>query len=164
MDYRIVDKPAFGVAGKALRVSTKDGENMRRIPQLWDECHADGSLARLRALAADRTAPGDVILGICMDFAADMKEFTYMIAAEAGGEGVPEGMVEKAVPALTYAVFEVSGPMPEAIQTVWGRIRSEFFPSGEYVHAVGPDIEVYPPGDPEQPGYRSEVWVPVVKN
>lgn len=33
MDYRIVDKPAFKVIGKGIRVSTKDGENIKQIPE-----------------------------------------------------------------------------------------------------------------------------------
>jgi AraC family transcriptional regulator len=121
MDYRLVDKPAFCVVGKALRVSTKDGENQRRIPQFWGDCFHDGTHAQLTALASLSVLPGDTMLGICTDFAEDMQEFTYLIAVETQSSAVPEGLIEKAVPAMTWAVFESIGAMPEAIQTVWGR-------------------------------------------
>ena len=162
MDYRVVEKPAFKVVGTALRVSTKNGENQRRIPQFWDECLHDGSHDKLQALAARGGMFGDATLGICMDFAADMQEFTYMIGAATNGDAA-DGMTEKTIPAATWAVFEARGSMPEAIQNVWGGIWSEFFKAGEYKHGDGPDVEVYPAGDPTQPDYRSEVWVPVVQ-
>jgi AraC family transcriptional regulator len=163
MDYRIVEKRSFTVAGKAVRVSTRDGENLRRIPQFWEECLHDGAHERLAALAASGNTLGNVTLGICMDFTPNMEEFTYMIAAEAADGDVPDGMIGKSIPALTWAVFEAQGAMPDAIQTVWSRIWSEFFPSMQFKHAEGPDLELYPSGDPTQSDYRFEVWVPVVK-
>jgi AraC family transcriptional regulator len=163
MNYTITEKPSFKVAGKALRVSTKDGENMRRIPQFWDECHADGTHDRLVALAVRGAVLGDVTLGICADFAANMEEFTYMIAAESTETEVPDGLVERAVPALTWAVFTASGPMPDAIQNLWGQIWSDFFPAGQFTHGDGPDLELYPSSDPSSPDYTFQVWVPVVK-
>ena len=163
MDYKVIEKPSFNVVGKTIRVATKDGENLRQIPQFWRECTQDGTVDQLKELAAHGRILGDVTLGICMDFAPDMSEFTYMVAAEAPAAGVPDAMAESTIPALTWAVFEARGPMPEAIQNVWAGIWSEFFPSSPYQHAAGPDLELYPSGDPMQADYRSEVWVPVVK-
>ncbi len=163
MGHRIVNKSSFRVVGKAIRVAAKDGENLRRIPQFWDECLTDGTHDLLLAQAGNGGTLGPVTLGICADFAANMEEFTYMIAAEATGNTVPDGLVDREIPASTWAVFEAKGAMPEAIQNVWGTIWGEFFPAGEYKHGDAPDLEVYPPGDPTSEDYRSEVWVPVVK-
>ena len=162
MDYRIIEKPLFHIVGKALRVATRDGENLRRIPRFWEECQRDGSHDQLAALASQGAVVGDATLGICTDFAEDMEEFTYMIAAERQNEAVPDGMIQKTIPAATWAVFEARGAMPDAIQTVWSRVWSEFFPENKFRHGDGPDLEIYPRGDATQPGYRSEVWVPVV--
>ncbi|KAB8138124.1 AraC family transcriptional regulator, partial [Gracilibacillus oryzae] len=52
--------------------------------------------------------------------------------------------------------------MPDAIQNVWKRIFSEWFPSTGYEHADAPELEVYYPGDPASADYRSEVWIPVI--
>jgi AraC family transcriptional regulator len=163
MDYQLVEKPSFPVVGKTLRVSTKDGENMRVIPKFWADSHADGSFARLARFTSADGVLGDVTLGICLDFAGDMSAFTYMIAIEGKKQDGLEDMTEAAIPAATWAVFESDGPMPEAIQAMWGHIMSEFLPSGEFKHAPAPDLEVYPKGDPMQPGYRFAVWVPVVR-
>ena len=165
MEYQLVEKPSFDIVGKALRVSTKDGENMRRIPKFWDEVHQDGSHDRLAALAArDSGILGDVILGICADFAEDMSEFTYMIAAEGTEKDGLEGMVQRTIPAATWAVFEAEGPMPDAIQAVWGYIWSDFFPSGKFKHDSAPDLEIYPMGDPSANNYKFAVWVPVTQS
>jgi AraC family transcriptional regulator len=163
MDYRIVEQPSFKVIGKTIRVSTHHGENQRRIPQFWDECDADGTLQQLEALAGAADVLRGVILGICMDFAADMSEFTYMCAAETSGEEVvPDGMVRRSIPAAAWAVFEGRGALPEAIQTLWGRIWSEFFKDAQFKHGDGPDLELYPKGDHSQPGYQFELRIPVV--
>lgn len=163
MDYQIVEKPSFRIVGRPLRVSTKDGENMRAIPDFWQECVANGTLGQLAALAEKSGVFAGDMLGACTDFASDMSEFTYLIAAESPTAKVPDSMVELVAPASTWAVFQAKGAVPDSIQSAWGYIMSEFLPSGEYAHAAGPDLEVYPPGDPMQPSYQCSIWVPVNK-
>jgi AraC family transcriptional regulator len=71
-------------------------------------------------------------------------------------------IVEKEIPASTWAVFESIGPMPGAIQKVWKRIFSEWFPATGYEHADAPELEVYLPGDPSDSNYKCEVWIPII--
>lgn len=163
MDYTIVDKPSFDLIGKALRVSMKDGENMREIPKFWDQSMSEGLFGTLMSKAKHNGILGDVTLGVCTDFAPDMSEFTYLIAVEKGDAPVGDGLTAVPVPALTWAVFKGQGALPDAIQNLWGYIMGEFLPSGDYAHAAGPDLEIYPASDPSSPGYTFEVWVPVVK-
>ena len=40
----------------------------------------------------------------------------------------PEQFAQQ-VAASTWAIFEAVGPFPDALQNVWGRIYSEWFPS-----------------------------------
>ena len=160
MDYRTIEKPAFPVAGKSIRVITEGGQNFSQIPEFWTTCVQDGTLTNLLSLAVPNALPPGTTLGICSDFTENMEEFTYMIAVETPDS--PEGLAESTVPALTFAAFTSVGPMPEAIQNVWINIFSEFFPSEPYVHASGPDLEIYPPGNPMASDYTCEVWVPVV--
>jgi len=163
MEPRIADKPSFRVAGKSRRISMKDGENFRVIPQFWRETVEDGAHSRLVALAATGRVCPNRLLGVCSDFAADMSEFTYMIAAEAEAGADTSGLDEKGVPALTWAAFEAVGPPPEAIKKVMETIWSQWFPSSGYGPADGPSLEVYPGGDPMKADYRFEVWTPIKK-
>lgn len=158
MEYKIIEKAPFKVIGKAIRVSTRDGENRRRIPEFWQECHKNGLCDRLAG------SPAKELLGICMEFSCDQEEFSYLIGVKADpGETVPEDLMEKEIPAASWAVFQSVGPLPEAIQKVWERIFSEWFPATGYEHAGGPELEVYPPCEGKSEDYRCEVWIPIIK-
>lgn len=70
---------------------------------------------------------------------------------------------EKDIPAVTWAIFEFVGPMPNAIQNLNKRIYSEWFPTTGYDRAGEFDMEVYPPGAADDENYRCEIWIPVIK-
>jgi len=164
MDYRIVEKPAFKVAGKGVRVSTKDGENLRTIPAFWQESMSNGTVDKLAKSVTPGGVTGGAMLGICADFRQDIQEFTYIIGIENQDGVAPSGFELRSIPAANWAVFEAVGPLPDALQSVWARIFSEFFPSTGYEHAEGiPEIEVYPGNDVTADDYKCEVWVPIVK-
>lgn len=157
MDYKIVEKEAFKVVGKAIRVTTKDGENFKRIPKFWEESCQNGFYEKLCSISE-----GADILGICMnDFSNE--QFTYVIATEKPEGFISDHLTETEIPASTWAVFESVGPMPDSIQKLWGRIFQEWFPATSYEHADAPELEVYPRGNVDSPDYRCEVWVPIVK-
>ncbi len=158
MNYRIVEKDSFEVIGKGKRVRTVNGENMNTISAFWEEMNANGTSAKLCKPDSD-----DVMYGICMEFTPEMEEFTYFIAGnKQKGDGLEEFEVKR-IPASTWAVFDVRGAMPDAIQKVWDRIFSEWFPATGYSHAEGPELEVYLPGNPADADYRSEIWIPIQK-
>ncbi|MBB3110809.1 AraC family transcriptional regulator [Paenibacillus phyllosphaerae] len=156
MEYRIIERPAFTVVGKTYEVSCKDGENHRLIPTFWAACGQDGTIDKLAALS-----PKHETLGICMDFRHPEERFTYMIGAESSAPLTDDGFVAREIPAATWAVFTSTGPMPHAIQNLWGRIFQEWFPSSSYEHAGGPEFELYPDEDPNAGDYKCEVWIPI---
>lgn len=160
MEYRIVNREAFHISGKMIRVSCKDGENYRRIPQFWQECYANGTVDRLRALHPDR-----VLLGICLETDHQNEELTYAIAVEGKfDEPDGDGWIAAEIPASTWVVFSSTGALPDAIQDVWRRIFEEWFPSTGYQHSGGPEIEYLPSGDDLSETYECEVWMPIVNS
>lgn len=158
MDYKIVEKDEFKVVGKSIQVSTVDGQNFKEIPEFWNQCNQNGFCERLYP-HADQLG----VLGICMDYEEDKDRMRYMIAVEEPESELDFEVEARAIPANSWAVFEVVGPMPDAIQKVWQRIYSEWFPSTGYEHAGGPELEVYLPGNPEAEDYKSEIWIPIKK-
>ena len=156
MDYRIVEKDAFKIAGVREWTTIKDGQNFVNIPKMWDKMPPEKRSQITSLASAD--LPG--ILGVCADIQDD--GFDYWIAA-ATTKPCPPNLEEKAIPALTWAVFEARGPMPGAIQGIWKRIFSEWFPNSGYEHAKAPELEWYADGDMQADDYRSEVWIPVVR-
>ena len=86
----------------------------------------------------------------------------YWIAGEYTGGDVPEGMTVCELPAMEWAKFRCKGPLPGALQAVNTRIFSEWLPGNtEYELAHEANIEWYAPGDPQDAGYESDIWVPV---
>ncbi|MFZ5967819.1 MAG: AraC family transcriptional regulator [Bacillota bacterium] len=158
MNYRIVEKDAFKIVGKSKRVTTVDGKNFQIIPEFWEEANNTGLCEQLCKFQGSLG-----LLGVCMDFDHEKEALTYVIAVEKPQIEVPDDLVEKEIPAATWAIFESVGPMPKAIQDVWERIFSEWFPATGYEHANAPELEVYLPGNPNDDDYKCEVWIPIIK-
>ncbi len=92
------------------------------------------------------------LLGICTEISVP-NEFDYWIGIENKGDMVPPEFDKMPIPSATWAIFEAIGPMPKAIQDMWKRIHTEFFPESGYDRADLPDLELYPPGDNSRPDY-----------
>lgn len=158
MDYRLVDHKPFTLIGKSIEVSTENNENTTRIPIFWAESHQEGLITALCELPEC-----EAIAGACIMPDHTSKSFTYAIAAI-----VPDAIEDSAlsqwpIGSHTWAVFDCVGPMPHAIQNVWQRIYSEWFPATGFEHAKGPELEIYPPGDTQSSDYRCEIWIPIIK-
>lgn len=156
MNYKIIQKEAFQVVGKGIRVSMEN--NNEKIPLFWKESNENGFTEKLAQQAGEMG-----ILGVCAEGNQQKNEFTYYIAVEKTTDKISPDLEVKEIPASTWAVFESVGPMPHAIQHVWKRIFSEWFPATGYEHAPAPEIEVYPEGDAYSEDYRAEIWIPVIK-
>ena len=161
MDYRIEEKPAFTLLERVERHSVVDGENLNTIPDFWTRARADGTIEKLLDLALDRT----YIFGVCYgNEPTDSKTFDYAIAAACDPAlAAPDGLRVREMPARTWAVFPCKGAMPGAVQQLWHRIITEFFPGSAWEPTYELDIEAYPGGDMESPDYTCEIWVPVKK-
>jgi AraC family transcriptional regulator len=147
---------AYSVIGVRKFASKVDGANFTNIPQMWVDFPID-DLNRLRVLS-DLEPSG--VLGVC----ADMYDngFDYWIAAATTKE-CPAGFEKLDIPATQWAVFEIEGAMPKAMQDGFVRIFNEWFPTSGYQHGNAPEIEWYSDGEMSSPDYRSAIWIPVVK-
>ena len=148
-DYRIVEKAAFTVMGRARRFSTDT--SYQEIPEFWQEHYRTGGGERVMGM-----------FGVCID--SDGKEFDYLIAdCYQPWNEIPEGYETRVIPAGTWAVFPCRGALPKALQDVNTRIWSEWLPNcREYTLAGNYNIEVYlTPPQPDPEAAYSEIWVPV---
>lgn len=166
MDYKIEKKEAFKAAGKVKSISTVYNSNKKEVPDFWTKSYADGSIETLQRLSKkSNLVIGEGLLGICdsSNCPSDGKTFNYAIGVETDGDTAEEGYTILDIPAATWAVFKCVGAMPNAIQDMWKRIYSEFFPQSEYEPANSMDFEYYTPGDNSKADYVSEIWLPVKK-
>ncbi|GCF93094.1 AraC family transcriptional regulator [Enterococcus florum] len=155
MKYRIVEKEAFSVVGIKERFSYVDNLGAS-VGQMWGSV-TEEIMGKLRSLA--RADPGGLV-GAYSEMYEDNTTDYYIGVITT--EECPEGFVKLAIEAQTWAVFEIEGPLPQAMSDVWGRIFSEFFPTTGYEHTPAPEIEWYSAGDMSSERYESEIWIPVV--
>lgn len=161
MDYKIVEKEAFEIIEKVEAHSIENETNAKSIPDFWTRSHNDGTVKTLFENATDNT----FIFGVCYGNNSDSaKTFNYSIGAICDENTiVPKGFRKNTIPARTWAVFECKGAMPKAIQDMWHKITTEFFPTSGYEPTYEMDIEAYTEGDMSSENYRSEIWIPVVR-
>lgn len=150
MEYRIVEKAAFTVMGRARRFNSETSYS--EIPKFWDEHFSGDECKKICGM-----------YGVCLD--GDGSSFEYLIADNYDPcNEVPEGYVTKTIPEGTWAVFPCRGALPNSLQNVNTRIWNEWLPNcKEYKLGGNYNIEMYtPPAENPEDTY-SEIWVPVVK-
>ncbi|MCT4352229.1 AraC family transcriptional regulator [Streptomyces sp. Je 1-79] len=158
MEYRIVEKQAFRVAGRTARVPlVHEGIN----PAIADLIRGIGpeTLRRVAALS-DQEPAGIVGVSDQLDPSrAEGTELDYYHGVVTSAE-VPDDLDALDVPAGTWAVFENSGPFPQALQYLWRDVFTQWFPSNPYRSRPGPEIlrvEVARDGATAE----AELWIPV---
>jgi AraC family transcriptional regulator len=159
---RIVDRPAFRIAGRATYISGPDNAQFGRF---WQESEADGLMDLLATLNGLR--PGDQTGGITLGVSRverdpGKRDFNYMIAVEVP-DGSDTGALETyAVPACRWAVFECRGRIPDAIVTSEIYAFTQWLPASGYTHELAPEMEVYPPASNTENGESyAEFWLPI---
>jgi AraC family transcriptional regulator len=160
MRYQIVERDGFQVVGIKEEFSFAEcetEEGFTGIPKMWDEVNHNGTTESLFTLNNGQIKG---VLGICIDNTQMKEVLDYWIATEYDG-AVPEELSSIEIPPSKWAVFEVKGAMPDAMQKVWKQIYSEWFPSNGYEHAGTASLEVYPESDYNHPNSYSEIWVPI---
>lgn len=152
MNYRIEQKDSFAIVGIKQRFSHVEGLG-ENIGKMWQETPAEtiGQIAGL----------GDGLVGVYSGMYEDNTTDYYIAAITE--KACPETLSKLEIPTLTWAVFEITGPMPTAMADIWGRIFSEWFPTSGYEHAEAPEVEWYSNGDLSSSDYKSEIWIPVIK-
>jgi AraC family transcriptional regulator len=160
MDYRIMEKPAFPVALKVRQFTNVNGQNLKDIPEWWEEFMASSDYQEMNAISGKKPGEitGGVMLGVCYG-EAETGEFYYGIAVELP-DGASPGKFEKMeIPATTWAVFDCT---LANLQDVTKRVFGEWYVSTGYEHPGTPDLEVYLP-EGEGQDMQCEIWAPVVK-
>ena len=162
MNYRIVEKSAFRIAGLKKRVPIQFSGVNPEIASMWEGL-TEQEIKLLKDLS--NVEPRGLI-SASVNFSEgrmeEQGELDHYIGA-ATTEACPEHLSKLEVPAMTWAVFEAVGPFPATLQNIWGRIYSEWFPSSSYEAVPGPEILWNENKDVTSPLFKSEIWIPVTK-
>lgn len=162
MNYRLEEKEAFRIVGLKKRVPIQFSGVNPEIASMWAGLD-EKTITLLKRLS--NVAPQGLISASANFSEGRMEEqgeLDHYIGAATTAE-CPEHLSMLEVPAMTWAVFEAVGPFPETLQSVWGRIYSEWFPSSGYEAVEGPELLWNESKDTSSPAFRSEIWIPVAK-
>ncbi|MFD7937868.1 GyrI-like domain-containing protein [Streptomyces sp. NPDC048253] len=158
MRYRVVDRPAFTVAGLKARVPLVHAGPNQAIIDFVRGIDRQ-VLERLEKLS-DQEPQG--IVAVCDDLDPSRAEGTELDYYQGviTSAAAPGGTTALAVPAGTWAVFTTSGPAPQAIQELWRDVFTQWFPSNPYRSRPGPEVlrtRLSPDGSEAD----AELWLPV---
>jgi AraC family transcriptional regulator len=161
MDYKIEKMDAFKVIGYE-RDFTYD-EGYQEIPKFWTEfmtnCTLNKNTEQIQSVI-EKCMIGE--FGVCIDDKPEAKKFTYMIAGRYDGGTIPPGMRVLEIPAVEWAKFRCTGPLPGSLQAVNTEIFKNWLPGNpDYEMPLSLNIEWYSMDDGSKPDYESGIWIPV---
>jgi AraC family transcriptional regulator len=158
MRYRIVEKEQFRVVGKKIRVPLVHEGMNPAIAQFIRGLDKE-TMRRVGALS-DQAPKGIVGVSDNIDPSrAEGTELDYYHGVVTGA-APPEDLDALTVPAGTWAVFESSGPFPQALQHLWRDVYTQWFPSNPYQSRPGPEI-LRTRLTPDAAQADAELWIPV---
>jgi AraC family transcriptional regulator len=161
MDYRIVEKGAFSIAGIHKRVPLVYRGVNPEIAAMWESLSEDD----ITALDALSTMEPRGIVNVSVNFDEGRDEGSLLdhYIGAVTTERVPERWQELSVAPSTWAVFTSRGAFPDALQTMWGHIYSEWLLTSGWELNQGPEILWTADDEFDVPNFHSEIWIPIRK-
>ncbi|MCF2717453.1 AraC family transcriptional regulator [Paenibacillus sp. UKAQ_18] len=162
MNYRIEEKGAFRIVGIQKRVPIIFNGVNPEIAAMWESLDGE-TINNLKRIS--NVEPMGMLSASTNFSEGRMKEkgeLDHYIGVATTKE-CPHNLTQLEVAASTWAVFEAIGSFPDALQDVWGRIYSEWFPSSNYEQIEGPEILWNENKDITSPTFKSEIWIPILK-
>lgn len=161
MEWKMVEKPAFYLAGVSRRVPMQfEGVNQAIVELAQsiteaqrEEMHALQNMEPREIINASYNADGG--------FVKEEGELTHLIGVLTTAQTVGQGLVRVPVPACTWAVFPCEGPFPETLQRTMAGIYAQWLPTSGYEVVDLPAFS-FTKMDARKEGHAySEVWTPV---
>ncbi len=161
MQYRIVEKPAFHLAGVTKRVPMQfEGVNQEivKLAQSITEKQRE-ELHRIQDVEPKKVV--NATYEADARFMKEEGELTHLIGVLTTETRAGQQLETFAVPALTWAVFPCEGPFPGTLQQTMADIYAQWLPSSKYELVDAPNFS-WTTMDEERSGYAtSEVWIAV---
>ncbi|MEV7420030.1 AraC family transcriptional regulator [Streptomyces sp. NPDC089919] len=163
MRYRIVEKEAFRVVGKKARVPLIYQGANPHIAELIRSIPAE-TMGRIAALS-DQDPAGVVSATVRLSDGFEegsALDYYHAVVTGAGDPAADLDVLE--CPAGTWAVFENTGPFPEALQQMWGDVAAQWMPSNPYEYRPGPEILATRPVAEDPAQSWAQLWIPVTRS
>ncbi|MFF4539963.1 GyrI-like domain-containing protein [Streptomyces aureus] len=162
MRYRVVEKEAFRVVGKKARVPLIHRGVNPHIAELVRSIPPE-TMLRIAGLS-DQDPEGVVSATVRLtDSFEEGAELDYYHAVATAAADLPGDLDVLDCPAGTWAVFENTGPFPEALQQLWADVAAQWMPSNPYEYRPGPEILRTRPAEGDPARSDAQLWIPVVR-
>ncbi len=161
MNYRIVEKKKFNIVGIKKRITlVYEGVNTQ-MDSMWASLKTEDFIELKELSNVEPTG----ILCVSANFTEGRDEGTELdqYIGVATIKSCSDKWKVLPVVASTWAVFTAIGSFPQELQSVWGRIYSEWLPTSGYEITEGPEILWNEGKDTSVSKYKSEIWIPVMK-
>ncbi|MGW6912413.1 AraC family transcriptional regulator [Kitasatospora sp. NPDC054939] len=160
MEYRVVEKDAFLVAGRKARVPLVCSGVNPSIAAFIESIPAE-TVERIGALSAGEPEGIVSVVDDIDENRTEGSDLDYYHAVVARSDAaVPDGFDTLAVPAGSWAVFDGSGPFPQTLGDLSRDVYTEWFPSNPYAARPGPEImRMQLSADGSQADVQ--LWIPV---
>lgn len=158
MDYRIEEKEAFNIVGMKRHFHAPEDDPVA-VDRFWREVFENGSYDKMLGISKDNCKG---VHGFIQVINEESVDYTIACITE---EEPTSGMESFRIPKSTWAIFEIKGPVNQALTEAWKRIFSEWLPASNYTYAETVDIECFPyPGNRGADDFKFEIWLPVKKD
>ena len=159
MEYRIVEKDAFRLAGVMARVPMQfEGENPA-IAELARDITGEQRAEMNRLMDTEPRRVVNASWNSDTNFQEEAGELTHLIGVPTIARSAGEGLALVEVPALTWAVFPNDGQHPETMQQTTARIYAEWLAEVPW-ELEGFRMLSFSDVRDDGTAY-SEIWVPV---
>jgi len=161
MECRIVEKPAFYLAGVARRVPMQFRGVNQEIVKLAQSITAE---QREEMHALQNMEPYEVVnasYDADYGFMKEEGELTHLIGVLTTKGEASERLEKVAVPACTWAVFPNEGPFPSKLQETMASIYAQWLPVSGYEIFPVPTFSFAKMDADKKDWAYSEIWIPV---
>jgi len=163
MEFRIVEMPAFNLAGVSKRVPMQfEGVNNEIVKlaqsitqEQREEMHALKNIEPYEIVNASYEAD--------FNFLKEEGYLTHLIGVLTTESNISDRLDVVPVEACTWAVFPNEGPFPSTLQETMAKTYSEWLPSSDYEVINAPSFSFTRMDENKKDYAYSEVWIPVRK-
>ena len=116
--YTIVKKPSITIIGIECRTSNLPEAGPYDIPKHWEKFYKSDIISKIPNKTSNE------VLALYCDYEGDYTQpYSLVIGCPVSSiDVIPEGMVAKAIPTGSYAIFRAVGERPKSLIETWGNI------------------------------------------
>jgi predicted transcriptional regulator YdeE/GNAT superfamily N-acetyltransferase len=134
-NYKVVQKRAIKVIGIECRTSNAPAAGLHDIPKHWGKFYQENTVSKIPNKTSNE------VIALYCDYEGDHTgQYSLVIGCPVSSlDDIPEGMVAKAIPGGSYAIFSAVGEHPKTLIETWRQIWQQ----QNLVRTYTGDYEVY---------------------